>query len=72
MFINGYLFINFYRMILYCGINARTNLKFLETLTYNFAEVHHLEGLTKKLECLIKEYHCHLPRSDCLILRHQA
>ena len=54
------------------GINARTNLKVLETLTYNFTEVHHLEELTKKLECLIKEYQCHLPRSDCLILRRQA
>ena len=34
--------------------------------------MHHLEELTKKLECVIKEYHCHLPRSDCLTLRRQA
>ena len=54
------------------GVNARTNLKVLETFTYNFTEVHHLEELSKKLECLIKEYQCHLPRFDCLILRHRA
>ena len=54
------------------GMNARTNLKILETLTYNFTEVHHLEELTKTLECLIKEYQCHLPTSNYLVLRHQA
>ena len=54
------------------GINARANLKVLETLTYNFTEVHYLEELANKIECLIKEYQCHLPKSDCFLLRSTA
>ena len=34
--------------------------------------MHHLEELAKTLECLIKEYQCHLPTSNYLVLRHQA
>ena len=54
------------------GENVRTNLKVLETLTYNCTSPEELEKLASKLDSLIRDFRTVLPKTGGLILRLQA
>ena len=54
------------------GEHVRTNLKVLETLTYNCTSPTELEKLASKLDSLIADFRTVLPRTAGLILRPQA
>ena len=51
---------------------VRTNLKVLETLTYNCTNPDQLETLATKLDSLICDFRAVLPNAEGLILRPQA
>ena len=51
---------------------VRTNLKVLETLTYNCTSPDELEKLASKLDSLIQDFRAVLPKTEGLILRPQA
>ena len=50
------------------GEHVRTNLKVLETLTYNCASPEELEKLASKLDSLIADFRTVLPKTEGLIL----
>ena len=50
------------------GEHVHTNLKVLETLTYNCASPEELAKLASKLDSLIADFRTVLPKTDGLIL----